>query len=77
MTNGDRIRTFSDEQLALVLMCPVEACLTFDNEEITIKRDSEVCDKETLNNCAKCTLNWLKQDEFEFERELENEGDFV
>lgn len=77
MTNGDRIRTFSDEQLAFVLMCPVEAGLTFDNEEITIKFYSGVCDKETLNNCTQCVLDWLKQDEYEFERELENEGDFI
>lgn len=35
MTNGDRIRTFSNEQLALTIMCPVDACLTFDSEPIT------------------------------------------
>ena len=63
MTNGDRIRTFSDEQLALITTCPVEACLTLDNEPITIKRDCGKCLFEDIKSCIKCTYEWLQQEE--------------
>lgn len=63
MTNGDRIRTFSDEQLAFITMCPVEACLTLDNEPITIKRDCGKCFFEDIKSCIKCTYEWLQQEE--------------
>lgn len=59
MRNGDRIRTFSDAQLALILMCPVDACLTFDDEEITIRKDSGACEKTTSYECAECIYKAL------------------
>lgn len=59
MTNGDRIRTFSDELLALTIMCPVEACLTEEDEPITIMKDNDKCP----SNCSKCIYEWLQQEE--------------
>lgn len=58
MTNGDRIRTFSNEQLALALMCPVDACLTMDCESIQIKKENGEC-----NDCVECIYQWLNQEE--------------
>lgn len=49
MTNGDRIRTFSNEQLALILMCAVDACLTTDCEPIQIKKDNDKCNASQIN----------------------------
>lgn len=62
MTNGDRIRTFSNEQLALSLMCPVDNCLTLESEPITIKKDNGEC-KNAPQECAKCIYDWLNQQE--------------
>ena len=63
MTNGDRIRTFSNEQLALTLMCPVDACLTMDCEPIQIKKDNGKCNASQINECVKCIYKWLNQEE--------------
>ena len=63
MTNGDRIRTFSNEQLALSLMCPVDNCLTLESEPITIKKDNGECKNATARECAKCIFDWLNQQE--------------
>ena len=63
MTNGDRIRTFSNAQLACSLMCPVDNCLTFDDEPITIKKDSGKCKNATAEQCAECIYEWLNQQE--------------
>lgn len=54
MTNGDRIRTFSNEQLALMLMCPNEACL----DDIECRENES--DK---NTCVKCVYAWLNTEE--------------
>lgn len=70
MTNGDRIRTFSDAHLALCLMCPVDACLTYDYETITIKKESGSCENATSSDCAKCIYKWLQEEEQEDEYEL-------
>lgn len=52
MTNGDRIRTMSDEQLALTIMCPNDTGLA----EIA-------CDHSDDLNCAQCTPDWLQEKE--------------
>lgn len=53
MKNGDRVRTFSNEQLALTLMCPREAML-----------DEFTCPKETQKtSCVKCLYAWLEREE--------------
>lgn len=64
MTNGDRIRSFSDEQLALSIMCPVENCLTFDTEEISRLHDKGECEQH-YGSCVKCCFKWLQQEETE------------
>lgn len=52
MTNGDRIRAMSDEELALTIMCPNDAGLA----EIE-------CAPLDENGCAQCTLDWLQEKE--------------
>lgn len=54
MTNGDRIRTFTDENLALTIMCPNEAGLA-----------DIPCDKNNQTNCLKCCFDWLQAEEDE------------
>nr|DAP41979.1 MAG TPA: hypothetical protein [Bacteriophage sp.] len=48
MTNGDYIRSLSDEELAQIVMCPNE-----------IGFDEIVCDRDN-QHCSKCTLRWLE-----------------
>lgn len=51
MTNGDRIRAMSDEELAMVIMCPNENGL------------SEIgCDHSDNCNCYECTKKWLQSE---------------
>ena len=46
MTNADRIRAMSDEELAAIIMCPIQ----FDEKAECIE-----------GNCFQCSLKWLKQ----------------
>ena len=48
-TNADRIRSMTDEELAIHMMCP--------NEMVLAKIE---CDKSDRRNCYKCRLNWLR-----------------
>ena len=51
MTQADRIRSFSDEELAMNMMCPNENGL------------GEVeCDKRDNCNCYECLLKWLQSE---------------
>lgn len=52
MTNGDRIRSMTDEELAVTLMCPNEMGMA------EIK-----CDHSDDKNCCRCLLDWLNQPE--------------
>ena len=45
ITNADRIRSMSDEELAEVIMCPHDS-------------DPDICGS---NNCVKCCADWLRQ----------------
>ena len=54
MTNADRIRNMSDEELAMAIMCPAEYDLSFNKEC--------GCDGDMSRNCPKCTLNWLQSE---------------
>ncbi len=47
--NADRIRSMTDEELAIYMMCPNEMGLA----EIE-------CDKTDSCNCYECLLNWLR-----------------
>lgn len=46
MTNGDRIRAMTDEQLTAVIACPYDC-------------DSDMCPSN--GTCFDCCLNWLQQ----------------
>lgn len=50
ITNADRIRAMNDEELAKVIMCPLEIV------------DSNVqCDKGLADSCVECSLKWLRE----------------
>lgn len=49
MTNADRIRSMTDEELALAVMCPAD-----------ITGGDTKCDQ--YHNCRKCTLDWLQRE---------------
>lgn len=51
ISNADRIRSFSDEELAMNMMCPNENGLG----EIE-------CDKSDNYNCYACILEWLQSE---------------
>ena len=51
ISNADRIRSMSDEELAMNMMCPNENGLG----EIE-------CDKSDNYNCYACILKWLQQE---------------
>ena len=51
MTQADRIRSFSDEELAMNMMCP--------NENGIGKIE---CDKSDNCNCYECLLKWLQSE---------------
>ena len=46
MTNAQKIRAMSDEELAAIIMCPIQ----FDEKAECIE-----------GNCFQCSLKWLKQ----------------
>nr|DAJ72312.1 MAG TPA: Protein of unknown function (DUF1244) [Caudoviricetes sp.] len=48
-TNADRIRSMTDEELAVNMMCP--------NENGLAEID---CDKNDNCNCYECLLKWLR-----------------
>lgn len=50
-TNADRIRSMTDEELAIHTMCPNDTGLA----EIE-------CDKSDSCNCYECLLNWLREE---------------
>lgn len=51
MTQADRIRSMSDEELAMNMMCPNE------NELAEIE-----CSKDDSCNCYECLLKWLQSE---------------
>lgn len=53
-TNADRIRAMSDEELAIMLMCPAEYDESFNK--------NKDCNGEMNKNCKECTLNWLQSE---------------
>ena len=62
MTNGDRIRTFSDELLALTIICPVETVSVPDTSEMAKLYENGEC-LDHYGRCEKCCFNWLQQEE--------------
>ena len=53
-TNADRIRSMTDEELALAIMCPAEYDLNFNK--------NEKCNGEMNKNCYECSLKWLQEE---------------
>lgn len=54
MTNADMIRQMSDEELAIMLMCPAEYDAEFSK--------NCNCNAEMNMNYCKCTLRWLQSE---------------
>ena len=52
MTNADRIRAMTDEELAKAFDCEFEACPPDVDEE-------KWCDSDA--DCKRCWLEWLRQ----------------
>lgn len=56
MTNADKIRAMSDEDLALVIMCPYD----------TVGDESRIMpcilSAPRSKDCYKCTLEWLRRE---------------
>ena len=50
MTNADRIRAMSDQELAGVIMCPME-----------INSIKDLCAKNPGHTCVECSLQWLQE----------------
>ena len=49
-TNADRIRAMSDEELAGVIMCPME-----------FNGIKDLCAKNPGHTCVECSLQWLQE----------------
>lgn len=59
-TNGDRIRSMTDEELAWVLMCLYDTA--GEPEEIMpCVRDGAGPDFTPPSHCLQCTMEWLKK----------------
>lgn len=50
VTNADLIRAMTDEELAKVIMCPME-----------IAAIKDLCEKNPGHTCVECSLRWLQQ----------------
>lgn len=57
MTNADKVRSMTDEELAYMLMCPAEYDLNFNR--------NCACNGEMKHNCIECTKQWLQTEEVE------------
>lgn len=49
-TNADRIRAASDEELAAIIMCPME-----------FGANKDLCKNNLEHTCNECSLRWLRQ----------------
>lgn len=56
MTNGDKIRAMTDENLAVILMCP------YDTYEDGPKCNTMPASDVTPVYCQKCLVGWLKEE---------------
>ena len=54
MTNAEKIRSMTDEELAYMLMCPAEYDLNFN-------RNCK-CNGEMKHDCIECTKQWLQSE---------------
>lgn len=54
MTNAEKIRSMTDEELSISLMCPAEYDTSFNK--------AKECCCDMNENCCECTLRWLQSD---------------
>ena len=59
MTNADRIRSMSDEELAYSWPCPYD---TAGSNIMPCMLDDDVKDAPTEEYCHKCIMNWLQKE---------------
>lgn len=57
MTNADRIRSMTDDELVKAICEEIDAVGTCVNLDIVTPTDGHVCD----SHCEKCVSKWLKQ----------------
>lgn len=60
MTNFEKIKQMSIDEMALTLMCPAEYDFSFNK--------LSKCNGESDKNCLKCTKHWLESEAEENER---------
>ena len=61
MTNGDKIRAMSDEELTEILLCPYDTA----GDPIDIMpcmKDGEMQEFVLPKDCRACTLKWLQRE---------------
>lgn len=61
MTNGDKIRNMTDEELAVVLMCPYDTA----GAELDIMpcvKDGNVQEFASPKDCRACSIKWLQRE---------------
>lgn len=62
MTNGDRIRAMSDEELAVIILCPYDTAGEPANIMPCIK-DGNVQEFVSQEECKKCIVEWLERED--------------
>ena len=62
MTNGDKIRKMTDEELAHIIMCPYD---TVGDDITPIMPCLVINDITTAETCRKCTMEWLAKEALE------------
>lgn len=68
MTNGDRIRNMTDEELAVIIMCPYDTA----GDPIDIMpciKDGGVQELVDEKTCRRCCIAWLKRNAEEQKQE--------
>ena len=61
MTNADRIRSMSDEELTEIIMCPYDTAGK-PIEIMPCVRDGNVQELVPPENCKKCMMEWLQSE---------------
>ena len=59
MTNADKIRNMTDEELAMIIMCPYD---TAGKEIMPCILDGEDPEFMPQGRCFECTTKWLKKE---------------
>lgn len=57
MTNGDKVRKMTDDELAFILMCPYDTVGAEDEVMPCVKDGTQLM--VGPNECHKCSVEWL------------------